>query len=363
MSVEFNSIHTRKDGFSMYDYSMEDARIQEAISEISETGELITLQDGRFPWIERKVKTLRLSGLYKLAGYPEYSFRAATCATWIQFQVSSNGDKQLSAANFCQLRLCPMCISRRAKRAAYKLSQVLDHVEAEHGAMFLFLTLTIRNVDGDHLGDGIGQLTKAWDRLMKHRHIKAAVKGWFRTVEITRRGKGYHPHIHAILAVTPEYFPRKNGLFIGHDEWVRRWRLALGVDYDPSVRIQTAKAKGEVAGGRAAALEAAKYAVKDEDYIDPKLKDEAAAQIVKDYTEALRRRRLTAYGGWLKEAARVLDAENLEDGDLVHVDDETIREDVAEYVETYNWHLGAGDYVLTCRQINPLKLQRETGKE
>jgi len=342
---------------------MEDARIQEAISVIPETGELITLQDGRFPWIERKVKTLRLSGLYKLAGYPEYSFRAATCATWVQFLVSADGSRQLSAANFCQLRLCPMCISRRAKRAAYKLSQVLDHVEAEHGAMFLFLTLTIRNVDGDHLGDGIGQLTRAWARLMDHRHIKAAVKGWFRTVEITRKGKGYHPHIHAILAVTPEYFPRKNGLFIGHDEWVRRWRLALGVDYDPSVRIQTAKAKGEVAGGRAAALEAAKYAVKDEDYIDPKLKDDEAAQIVKDYTEALRRRRLTAYGGWLKEAARVLDAENLEDGDLVHVDDETIREDVAEYVETYNWHLGAGDYVLTCRQINPLKLQRETGKE
>lgn len=347
----------------MFDYSTEDARIQEAISEISETGEIITLQDGRFPWIERKTKTLRLSRLYKLAGYSDYSFRAATCATWIQFLVSSSGERQLSAANFCQLRLCPMCISRRAKRAAYKLSQVLDQVEAEHGAMFLFLTLTIRNVDGDQLGEGILRLTKSWNKFMQHRHIKAAVKGWFRTIEITRRGKGYHPHIHAILAVTPEYFPSKNGLFIGHDEWVRRWRLALGVDYDPSVRIQTAKAKGEVAGGRAAALEAAKYAVKDEDYIDARLDDLEAAQIVKDYTEGLRRRRLTAYGGWLRDAARALDAEDLEDGDLVHAEEETVREDVAELIETYNWHMGAGDYILTTRQINPLKLQRETGKE
>lgn len=358
-SDQTNRTHTRKDGLSMYDYSMEDARIQEAISEISETGDLITLQDGRFPWIERKVKTLRLSGLYKLAGYPDYSFRAATCATWIQFQVSASGDKQLSAANFCQLRLCPMCISRRAKRAAYKLSQVLDQVEAEHGAMFLFLTLTIKNVDGDHLGEGIGQLTKAWNKLLQHRHVKAAVEGWFRTVEITRKGKGYHPHIHAILAVCPEYFQSKSGLYISHAEWVRRWRLALGVDYDPSVRIQTAKAKGEMVGGRAAALEAAKYAVKDEDYIDPKLKDDAAAQIVKDYTEALHRRRLTAYGGWLKAAAKALDAEDLDDGDLVHIDDETIREDVADLIETYNWHFGAGDYVLTSRQVNPLKLRKE----
>lgn len=342
----------------MIDYTTEDRRIQEAISEISETGELICLEDNRFPWLERKAKTMRLSKLYEIAGYSDYAFRSATCATWIQFRASASGERQLSAANFCQLRLCPMCISRRARRTAWKLSQVLNQVEADHGAMFLFLTLTIKNVDGDHLGDGIGQLTRAWNKLLQHRHIKAAVQGWFRAIEITRKGKGYHPHIHAILAVSPEYFASKSGLYVSHAEWVRRWRLALGVDYDPSVRIQTAKAKGEVAGGVAAALEAAKYTVKDEDYIDPKLKDKEAAQIVQDYTEALRRRRLTAYGGWLKEAARALDAEDLETGDLVHVEDDTIREDVADLIETYNWHMGAGDYVLTSRQVNPLKLQR-----
>lgn len=347
----------------MYDYSTYDSHLQVAVSEILDTGELQSLEDSRFPWRERKAKTMRLAGLYDLAGYPEYGRRAATCATWIQFLVSADGSRQLSAANFCQLRLCPMCISRRAKRAAYKLSQVLDLVEAQHGAMFLFLTLTIKNVPGEQLGDGIGQLTSAWNKLMQHRHVKAAVRGWFRTVEITRKGKGYHPHIHAILAVGPEYFAGRSGLYISHGEWVRRWRLALGVDYDPSVRIQTAKAKGEVAGGRAAALEAAKYAVKDEDYIDSRLKDDAAARIVKDYTEALRRRRLTAYGGWLKEAARALDAEDLEDGDLVHAEEEAVREDVAELIEHYHWHFGAGDYILTCRSINPLRLQREAGKE
>lgn len=333
--------------------------MQVAVSEIADTGELVSLEDGRFPWRERKAKTMRLSGLYDLAGYPDYGFRAATCATWVQFLVSGDGTRQLSAANFCQLRLCPMCISRRAKRAAFKLSQVLDLVEAEHGAKYLFLTLTVKNVDGDHLGEALGNLTAAWSKLRRHRHVAAAVKGWFRSIEITRKGKGYHPHIHAILAVSPEYFTGRSGQYIPHAEWVRRWRLALGVDYDPSVRIQTAKAKGEVEGGKAAALEAAKYAVKDEDYIDPKLKDQEAAQIVKDYTEALRRRRLTAYGGWMLEAARALDAEDLEDGDLVHVDEDAVREDVAELIENYNWHFGAGDYILTNRTVNPLKIQRD----
>lgn len=322
---------------------------------VSETGELLTLKDDKFPWLERRVKTVRLSRLYGLAGYPDYELRAGTCATWIQFGVMADGEKRLSAANFCQLRLCPMCISRRARKAAVKLSQVLDQVESQHGAMFLFLTLTIKNVPGYELGAAISQLTTAWHKLVRHRDVEAAVKGWFRTIEITRKGKGYHPHIHAILAVTPEYFARKSGLYIPHDEWVRRWRLALKADYDPSVRIQMAKAKGEISGGLAAALEAAKYAVKDEDYIDKRLKDKEAAAIVRDYTEALHRRRLTAYGGWLKEAAKEMDAENLEDGDLVHVED-TIREDVAELIETYNWHFGAGDYILTSRQVNPLKV-------
>lgn len=110
-------------------------------------------------------------------------------------------------------------------------------------------------------------------------------------------------------------------------------------------------------GGRAAAVEAAKYAVKDSDYIDDRLSEAEAVRIVTDYTEALHRRRLTAYGGWLKTAAKALEAEDLEDGDLVHVDD-TVREDVAELIETYNWHFGAGDYVLMARQVNPLKFQR-----
>ena len=333
-----------------------DSKLQVAVSP---EGEVMTLQDDRFPWAERKVKTVRLAKLYQKAGYPEYSQKAATCSTWLQYGVSADGSKQLSAANFCQLRLCPLCIARRAKRAAFKLSQVLDLVEGEHGAMFLFLTLTVRNVPGDALGGTLGELTRAWARLMDHRHIQAAVKGWFRAIEITRNPKDgtYHPHIHAILAVPPGYFTRGEGLYIEQSEWVDRWQKALRADYRPLVSIQTAKAKGEFVGGRAAAVEAAKYAVKDSDYIDDRLAEAEAGRIVTDYTEALHRRRLTAYGGWLKAAAKALEAEDLEDGDLVHVDD-TVREDVAELIETYNWHFGAGDYVLTARQVNPLKLQR-----
>lgn len=328
----------------------------------SSEGEVVQLQGERFAWGKNRRKGVRLVRLYRKSGFENYAERAQMCATQLQFYVMETGEKQLMGANFCHLRLCPMCTARRARRAAYKLTKVMRMVEADHpGTMFLFLTLTIKNVSGDQLGDAIGQLTKAWYRLMDNRQIERSVNGWFRTVETTRnrKTKKYHPHIHAILAVSPEYFSRKSGLYITHDEWVERWQKALRVDYKPTVRIQTTKAKGEYTAELAAAVEAGKYAVKDSDYIDDDLPDEEAAQVVKDYTNALHRRRLTAFGGWMKEAAKALNAENLDDGDLIHAEEETIRADIADFIETYNWHFGMGDYVLTSRQVNPLKLRRK----
>ena len=332
----------------MYDTTLND-RYQEP-------GE--TLRDEQFPWKERKMRANKLAKIYQAAGYEEYAERARTCATWLQYWAQSSGERQLIGANFCQLRLCPLCTARRAKRMAYKLSQVLSLVQGQHpGTTYLFLTLTVRNCAGDALGAALTQLTGAWDRLCRHRPIQRAVMGWFRAIEITRHGDSYHPHIHAIVAVEPAYFKRSNGLYLTHDQWVQRWRLALRVDYDPSVRIAKTKAKeGGKDAETAAAVEAAKYATKDSDYIDPRLTMEEAVEIVTVYTRALHRRRLTAYGGWLKEAARALDAEDLEDGDLVHIEPDKLREDVAELIEEYHWSFGAGDYILADRRVNPLRV-------
>ena len=308
------------------------------------------LLDPKYPWRERKMKTVQLADLYQIAGYDAYAERARTCATWLQYRVDAEGARQLAAVNFCQLRLCPMCIGRRAKKAAYTLSRVLDAAEQQHECLYLFLTLTVRSMPGSELGQALTDLTAAWRRLIDHRRFEKSVLGWFRAIEITRGDKGYHPHIHAILAVPPAYFRRGAGLYISQSEWIDRWQAALRCDYKPSVRIQVAKAKGEYSGERAAAAEAAKYAVKDADYIDPKLSKRKAAQILQDYTTALHHRRLTAFGGILKDAAAALNAD-IDDGDLVHIDEDAIRDDLVQMVETYHWHFGAGDYILSERHF------------
>jgi hypothetical protein len=185
--------------------------------------------------------------------------------------------------------------------------------------------------------------------------VQRACKGWFRAIEITRGEMGYHPHIHAIIAVEPSYFKRKSGLYLTQAEWVRRWQMALKVTYKPIVHIQ--KTKGGK-GGMGAALEAAKYTTKDSEYIDRNLDEQEGAQIVVDYTKALHKRRLVAFGGCMKEIAAQLGADK-DDGDLVHVDDDGLRDDLAELIEDYGWHFGAGDYILTDRRVNPLKVVRK----
>jgi len=328
--------------------------------QVEDVSGLERLRDSRFDWRDKKMRNVKLAHLYDLAGWKEYGDRAGYCGTFTQFRAMLDGRRSLATANFCQLRLCPLCTARRAMKNARKLNYVMNVTESRYGYEFIFLTLTVNSCEGNDLGKTLGLLTKSWDRLMKQRPVKLACKGWYRAIEITHsRELGYHPHIHAIIAVEPSYFKRKSGQYITQAEWVRRWKMALSVEYKPIVHIEKTKDKNGK-GGMGAVLEASKYATKDSEYIDDVLDEQEAAQIVVDYTKALHGRRLVAFGGVMKEIAAEMGADQ-DDDDLVHVDDEIIREDVADLIETYGWHFGAGDYILTDRRVNPLKVVRTDG--
>lgn len=324
------------------------------------TGErLQVLRDKKFPWRDKKSKTYHLAHLYDLAGYERYGDRAAACASYLEFALREDPDdiageplRTLKTAHFCDLRLCPMCNARKAKRASILLHRVLEAaLKLWSGSQYIFLTLTARNVPGPELGNAISDLCKAWDRLRDQRPIQRAFIGWFRAVEVTRNAEEgtYHPHIHAILMTRFGYFDYRQGLYIQHDEWVQRWQEALRVDYAPSVDVRATRAKSKCGRRKsealAAAEEAAKYTVKDAEFIGPKVSEAEAVRVVRDYTQGLRRKRLTAYGGVLKDVAKALDADNLEEGDLVHLPDDDAAEDATAY-EWYRWCLGVHDYVL-----------------
>lgn len=325
------------------------------------------------------MKGNRLVRLYHMAGYEEYAERAENCATYLRFGIVG-GKRGLLSANFCRLRLCPICIARGAVQRGKLLSKVMNAVQAEHDCKYVFLTLALRNVPGSELGDAIGQLTKAWDRLIRQRPVARAFKGTCRCIEVTRNNDPendwygtFHPHIHAVVAVEKEYFAKNSPLYLEQSDLLARWQKAAKVNYAPTCNIEATydgkkkrrkKAKkGDDAANKGAVLEAAKYATKDRDYISDELSDEEAAQVVADYTRALHHRRLIAYTGWLKEMAVRLQADDLDHVDLEQGEDETIREDLAEVIEEYGWHFGAGDYVLARRYVNPLRVKREGGRD
>jgi hypothetical protein len=216
----------------------------------------------------------------------------------------------------------------------------MDAVELEHKNLIpLFLTLTIKNCADDDLAGTLDKIFQGWHNFLKHRKVKGLILGWFRALELTYKKETdeFHPHVHALIFVDKSYF--ENGSYLETVEWVRLWRVSLGLDYDPICdirRIRNRKAR------RKGIAEVAKYTVKDADIAtaDKALTD----RLVLILGKSLKGRRLYAFGGLLKQIAAKFSATTPDEGDLVHVGDETIRCDVATVIERYRWNFGVANY-------------------
>ncbi len=289
----------------------------------------ILLENEKFSWKDKKERTRVLADLMDGAGIKSYSERALSCGSFLEFNfleanedgnnlnTAINGKKQLSMANFCQLRTCPLCNARRSAKLAVMLSNCIDAINEEHrDARYLFLTLALKNCSADELIETMNLILKAYKKLMKRRPVKRAIKGAFRTMEITynESQNTYHPHLHVLLAVTEDYFKKANNLYITQDRWVKMWSESLKVDYLATANIKRAdKSKKAIA-------EVSKYAVKDTDYLKLAERNrKKAIDVVTTFTNALYKRRLIQAAGWFKDHWNEADEEDLmhltEDGE------------------------------------------------
>lgn len=270
--------------------------------------------------------------------------------------------KVLDAANFCRDRLCPMCQWRKSLVTFAQLSQIMDFIDLHHPGGFVpvFLTLTMRNVHGCELSDGITAILVAWSRMMvlkaHDRKPRQVCAGWFRALEITYNAETgeWHPHIHAVLLMPADYFtnPEK---YIDHDAWVAEWRWALRAGYDPSVDVRTIK------NDRADAVaEVSKYAVKPGEWVSDD--HDATDERVELLANVLKGRRLVAFGGVMKETRKALAQVDAESADLVRTgEDEAIRGDLRVALDRWEWQAGiTNDYVLVKREtFDPSAAARE----
>lgn len=282
----------------------------------------------RRDWALHKIHNSYISLAYEEVD-PKKSERMKTCANWLSFHRKDDGSMKLHDARFCRVRLCPICQWRRSLKTFAQMSQVLEIAKSD-GYQFIFLTLTMRNCEADALSDELTHILLSFNRLMKYKDVQKAVKGYYRGCEVTHNIKTdeYHPHLHVILAVNKSYFSGKT--YITHAKWLELWQRALQVDYTPVVDVRRCK------GGARVTAEACKYAVKPSDILN--MDDwEMTVDTLRTLDKALDSRRFVGLGGILKEIHKKLHLDDIEDGDLVHVESDAQSDATFEEI-VYFWN-------------------------
>jgi hypothetical protein len=114
------------------------------------------------------------------------------------------GQTRLESICTCKKHLiCPLCAIRRgAKALKVYLARVQALREADKSLQAFLVTLTVKN--GDDLGERFKHLAGSLRTYHKRRKgkgqrgevLKASSAVW--SYEFTNRGKGWHPHVHAI---------------------------------------------------------------------------------------------------------------------------------------------------------------------
>jgi hypothetical protein len=157
----------------------------------------------------------------------------------------------------CDLKWCPSCQPLLARRTVTRYEPVLSHVQWP-----LFVTFTTRNYAD---AKSAREVRQAFTRLRRHRWWKRCVRGGVAQVEVSNRGKGWHPHIHALvdcrwLSVTvPEPKAR-----IAPDRWKAVARAACS---------EVAAAWSDCLGGRKASVKVRRVWSRDGGDIVPAMKE------------------------------------------------------------------------------------------
>lgn len=288
------------------------------------------------------------------------SVRMYNCSDYLAFgehvsQETGEVTKRLDGAVFCRDRLCPMCQWRKSLVTFHQLSAIMNRIdEIEPDAVPIFLTLTMKNVKAEELDKAVTQILRAWGNMVNkctNPFMHKLVIGWFRALEITYNPvtQEWHPHIHAIILMPPEYFTDP-ALYMDHDAWMHLWGKALRVDYDPRVDVRTIK------NDRLDAVaEVSKYAVKPGDWVsDDRCVTDTNVELL---ARVLKNRRLVGFGQLMMSVRKALKQEDADKADLVHTDgcDTPIRGDLRIALEHYEWQAGVtNNYVLTGREEFPI---------
>lgn len=224
------------------------------------------------------------------------------CATELMIHDETG---QITGANFCKHRLCPVCNYRRSTMLWHKVNSVISEIKTD----FLLITLTVRNCSAEKLQENIDSILESFHRITSRRKWKEYFKGFIRGLEITYNAQEdtFHPHLHILVATDSAYFKEK---YLDVHTLRTWWTESARLDYYVQVDIRKVK------NPENAIAEVVKYAVKTADILENG-QDEKRIKATQTLYNAISNRRLMSTGGNIKKMARIkkinLDDDALED--------------------------------------------------
>lgn len=301
-------------------------------------------------FIDRKLYTRYLCDSYyrcssrgfdtaKINYFDRYS-SVSSCSRFLDFGMTISGEHKLCKANFCRDKFCPMCSWRRARRLYNQVYSCIDLIHSDY--QFLFLTLTVPNVEACELSNTIDFLNKSFQLFVRYKFLKSIAVGYVKCLEITynRRRDDYHPHLHILLVVPFDYF--KSDYYISRDSFLFAWRRATNNYNITQVDVRRVRCnpnRPELNNISSAVAEVTKYAIKPTDYIftDSRLLTD---RILYTLSNVLYGRRTISFGGIFFKLRRQLGytKDINDDDDLIHVDNKPADNIVS--VSRYVWYNG-----------------------
>lgn len=262
----------------------------------------------------KKKYNSRLASVYKSIGLNKRSERVAACGTYLEFGYYDDNSVKLHTANFCKDVLCPVCAWRKSLKMYSDVYKCVTALKDNY--KFIFVTLTLKNCKGSDLSDTIDLLQHSYTKLMRTKRM-SFVQGAYKSLEITYRKETdkFHPHLHIIFAVAPNYFTSSDYLL--SYELSSLWKSALGVSYTPVVYIEKIKPKKGKDALACAVAEVAKYPCKASDYLCND--DKTNEYVVQALSSALAHRRMFEFYGVFAKVRKALKLEEKEN-DLIHID-------------------------------------------
>lgn len=235
--------------------SMKKLRERQAMTAIKQVLKDKQYDEKYKPYKELKRRSIEIAkALYRdESGSPTYnrkqrkvSREILNCARELKFKHDKVSDKlRLTNTYFCHQSLCPMCEVRRYNHDSARLYHVIDYLEnsqaIKYTPKYLFATLTIKNVDEDHVRQAINELNAAWNKLKNYKAIKPYLRGAIKRIEIklSKDKTMFNVHIHAMLLVKSGFHTGKYSLT--HSQWSKLWTRAVNKGYTADIDIARLK--------------------------------------------------------------------------------------------------------------------------